>query len=134
MATAYNGVFLSEVFTHGAGTSNDVLTNGDWIELFNSTDSPVDMTGAILSDSGNSHKYVIGTNSPAGTATIAADSYQAYRVDSSDNTGAANFSLGDRTRRGSTPRTPRLGPAPRPTSSIGVTPRSTVGRGTSQVR
>ncbi len=90
-----SGVFISEVQTHGAGQADTPLTDGDWIELHNTTGSAVNLTGAILADNDNTHKYVIGTNSPAGTASIAAGGYQAYRVDSSDNKKAANFSLGD---------------------------------------
>src|ERR1700743_1797943 len=86
----YNGVFLSEVFTHGADADNDTVADGDWIELFNSTSSPVDLSGAILSDSDNSHQLVI----PAATS-IPANSYMAFRTDAASNTGEANFSLGD---------------------------------------
>jgi hypothetical protein len=86
------GVFISEVNSHGPTTGANA---GDWIELHNTTGAPVNLTGAILSDSGNSHKFVIGTNSSAASATIAAGGYQIYRTDDPANTGAANFGLGD---------------------------------------
>lgn len=108
--TGLNGeVFISEVFTHGAGltgagtTGDDgnLVAGGDWIELHNtsSTDT-VNLAGVVISDSDNSHEFVIGTDGEltgpnAVPTTIGPDSYVAIRTDADDNSGKANFSLGD---------------------------------------
>jgi hypothetical protein len=78
-AATISDVVISEV------ESNGDVTHGDWIELHNEGDGPVDISGAILSDNKNADAFVI----PAGT-TLAADGYAAFTVDSDAN----GFGLG----------------------------------------
>jgi hypothetical protein len=84
-------VFLSEVYTHGAGSDNhdNVVTHGDWIELYNSDTVSQDVSGAVISDDDPGHELVI----PNGTS-IAAGGYLAIRTDA-DSLGTGKFSLGD---------------------------------------
>lgn len=67
--------------------SNNDSVHGDWIELYNTTGSPVVLTDAILSDNNNGHVVRI----PA--TTLGAGAYYAIRVD--DPSLAGNFGLGD---------------------------------------
>lgn len=59
--------------------------HGDWIELYNTSASPVTLDGAMLSDNEDTHVLVI----PSGT-TIAGYGYKAFRTD----TGDSSFGLG----------------------------------------
>lgn len=76
------GVVINEV----ESTGDD--TDGDWIELKNTTGSSVDLSAAILSDNSNGHVYRIPNGS-----TLAAGAVKAFRVD--DPAVLGNFGLGD---------------------------------------
>ncbi len=54
---------INEVNTHDSD-------NGDWVELYNTGTSPVNLTGAILSDDDDNDAYVIGSD-PGDKTTIA---------------------------------------------------------------
>jgi Lamin Tail Domain len=96
-STPIDGVVISEVQTHGAGVKNDTVTDGDWIELHNTTGSTVTLTGAILADSDDTHKYVIGTDGQKNPSavTLAAGAYKAFRTDAKDSSNKGNVGLGD---------------------------------------
>lgn len=110
-------VFLSEVSTHGAdvtmnadGTPDDTVTDGDWIEIHNtSTTTAEPIAGAILSDNDDTHSLTI----PADTPDLPAGGYMAFRTDSG-SAGSDGFSLGDVDQA-------RLYP---PGSTVGTTPVS----------
>lgn len=76
------GVKLNEV------ESNGDVTNGDWVELYNTTGSAIDIDGAIITDSDPAHQFVV----PGSTPELAAGGYTAFRVD--DPKVAGNFGLG----------------------------------------
>jgi len=84
--------YASNVAANGAVVINEVLTHqddpvyGDWIELYNTTASPINIGGWFLSDSdGNFKKYEIA----AGT-TIPAHGYKVFTEDANfSNTGDA---------------------------------------------
>ncbi|HST40951.1 MAG TPA: lamin tail domain-containing protein [Conexibacter sp.] len=70
--------------------SNGDAVNGDWIELYNTgvvVNDEVDLSGVILSDSDNTHRFVV----PAGTF-LGVGEWAAFRVD--DPTVSGNFGLG----------------------------------------
>ena len=83
-APSLTGVVINEVESHGDDT------NGDWIELKNTSGSSVDLDNAILSDNDNSHVYRIPTSTP----NLAAGAVAAFRVDD-PALGNAEFGLGD---------------------------------------
>lgn len=68
--------------------SNGDATNGDWVELYNTTGSAIDIDGAIITDSDPAHQFVV----PAATPNLAAGGYVAFRLDDPGVTG--NFGLG----------------------------------------
>lgn len=74
-----DGVVINEVESSGDAV------NGDWIELYNKSSSPIDISGALLSDDDNGHVFEV----PANT-TLAAGDWAAFTVDS----GASGFGLG----------------------------------------
>jgi hypothetical protein len=76
------GVKLNEV------ESNGDTTNGDWVELYNTTGSAINIDGAIITDSDPAHQFVV----PASTPDLPAGGYAAFRVDDPAVTG--NFGLG----------------------------------------
>ncbi len=76
------GVKINEV------ESNGDATNGDWVELYNTTGSAIDIDGAIITDSDPAHQFVV----PAATPNLPAGGYVAFRVDDPAVTG--NFGLG----------------------------------------
>jgi hypothetical protein len=78
---------LNKIKINEVESSGDA-TNGNWIELTNVTDDPIDISGAILSDNNNGHTYTI----PAGT-TLADGAYKAFVVQ--DAAGVGAFGLGD---------------------------------------
>jgi hypothetical protein len=67
--------------------SNGDAVHGDWIELYNTGSTQADLSGAILSDSDDTHQFVI----PDGTLLDRHD-YAAFRVD--DPAVIGNFGLG----------------------------------------
>ncbi|WP_211255137.1 lamin tail domain-containing protein [Microbacterium ginsengisoli] len=76
---------------------NEVESNGgipgDWIELYNTGDAPVDAAGLVLKDNDDTHRFEI----PAGT-TIAAHSAAAFDVETAYGLGKADSArlyLGD---------------------------------------
>lgn len=78
------GVVVNEAESHGDDT------NGDWIELKNTTGTRVNLDDAILSDNDNSHVFRI----PAATPDLAAGAVAAFRVDD-PALGDGQFGLGD---------------------------------------
>ena len=76
------GVKLNEV------ESNADATNGDWVELYNTTGSAINIDGAIITDSDPAHQFVVPTSTP----DLPAGGYAAFRVDDPAVTG--NFGLG----------------------------------------
>lgn len=78
---ALKGVYINEVETQGD------TVNGDWIELYNSKNTAVTLTGAILADNNNTHTVTLPT------ATIAAGGY--YTVVVENAAGVGPFALGD---------------------------------------
>lgn len=78
------GVVINEVESHGD------TTNGDWIELKNTSGTSVNLDNAVLSDNSNNHAFRIPTSTP----NLAAGAVTAFRVDSL-TTGDAQFGLGD---------------------------------------
>ena len=76
------GVKINEV------ESNGDATNGDWVELYNTTGSAIDIDGAIITDSDPAHQFVV----PASTPNLPAGGYVAFRVDDPAVTGS--FGLG----------------------------------------
>ncbi|HTW14389.1 MAG TPA: lamin tail domain-containing protein [Nocardioides sp.] len=76
------GVKLNEV------ESNGDATNGDWVELYNTTGSAIDIDGAIITDADPAHQFVV----PGSTPSLAAGGYVAFRVD--DPAVAGSFGLG----------------------------------------
>lgn len=77
-----SGVKINEV------ESNGDATNGDWVELYNTTGSAINIDGAIISDSDPAHKFVV----PSSTPDLPAGGYAAFRVDDPAVTGS--FGLG----------------------------------------
>lgn len=64
---------------------------GDWVELANKTNQPLNIEGLVLSDSDDTHSAII----PAGTV-IPANGYLALRVDDDDAAGpTGNFGFGN---------------------------------------
>ncbi|MDQ2630986.1 MAG: lamin tail domain-containing protein [Actinomycetota bacterium] len=76
------GIKLNEV------ESNGDATNGDWVELYNTTGSAINIDGAIITDNDPAHQFVV----PSSTPELAAGGYAAFRVDDPKVTG--NFGLG----------------------------------------
>lgn len=76
------GVKLNEV------ESNGDATNGDWVELYNTTGAAINIDGAIITDSDPAHQFVV----PAATPNLPAGGYVAFRLDDPLVTG--NFGLG----------------------------------------
>jgi hypothetical protein len=76
------GVKLNEV------ESNGDVTNGDWVELYNTTGSAIDIDGAIITDDDPAHQFVV----PASTPELAAGGYDFFRVDDPEVEGS--FGLG----------------------------------------
>lgn len=74
------GIQLSEIESNGGEP-------GDWIELFNAGSSPVDLSGAVLRDSDDSHSFAI----PAGTV-VAPGAYVVF--DEVQKSGAGHFDFG----------------------------------------
>jgi hypothetical protein len=73
------------------GVTNGTTTNSDWLELFNTSGSPVNLANWSLSNSGNARKYVF----PGGT-TIGANGYLVVWCDSQTNAPGlhSGFTLG----------------------------------------
>lgn len=91
MQTASSPIRLNEFMAENVSAVKNGLTYPDWIELFNSGSSSVDLSGWALSDDANSLQFVF----PAGT-TIAAEGYLVVWCDS-DLTAPglhSRFSLG----------------------------------------
>ncbi len=76
------GVKINEV------ESNGDAVNGDWVELYNTTGSAIDVDGAIVTDSDPAHQFVV----PGATPVLPAGGYVAFRVD--DPAVAGSFGLG----------------------------------------
>lgn len=77
-----DGVKLNEV------ESNGDVSNGDWVELYNTTGSAIDIDGAIITDDNPAHQFVV----PSSTPELAAGGYVAFQVDDKEVKG--NFGLG----------------------------------------
>jgi hypothetical protein len=77
-----DGVKLNEV------ESNGDVTNGDWVELYNTTNAAINIDGSIITDSDPAHQFVV----PSSTPNLPAGGYAAFRVDDPAVTG--NFGLG----------------------------------------
>lgn len=76
-------VVINEVESTGDGT------NGDWVELYNTSGTSQVIAGAAISDDDNTHTFTI----PVDTAALAPGAYKAFRVDNSLIDG--NFGLGN---------------------------------------
>ncbi|GAB3199613.1 hypothetical protein GCM10027062_16760 [Nocardioides hungaricus] len=76
-----DGVVLNEI----EGSAD--ATNGDWVELLNTTGSTIDISGAVIADSDPGHSLTV----PAST-TLGAGATEAFRVDAPSRPG--NFGLG----------------------------------------
>jgi hypothetical protein len=76
-----DGVVINEVESEGDAT------NGDWVELYNTTGSAVDISGSLITDDDAGHVFTV----PASTS-LAAGGYAAFRVD--NPVVAGNFGLG----------------------------------------
>lgn len=74
-----NTVFINEVESNGG-------TPGDWIEIMNTGNTTVNVSGYVLKDNDDTHTFVI----PSGT-TIAAGGYLALDVDPQFGLGAADM-------------------------------------------
>jgi hypothetical protein len=77
-----NGVKLNEV------ESNGDVEHGDWVELYNTTGSAIDIDGAIITDDNPAHQFVV----PSSTPELAAGGYVAFQVNDPEVEG--NFGLG----------------------------------------
>lgn len=75
------GIKINEV------ESNGDVENGDWVELYNTTGSCIDISGAIITDENPDHRFVV----PAET-TLEAGDYAFFRVDDPEVKG--DFGLG----------------------------------------
>ena len=82
------GIQLTEIESNGGEP-------GDWIELLNAGAAPVDLSGAVISDSDDSHVYAV----PAGTI-VAPGAYLVLDELAKSGTGHFDFGLGkdDRVR------------------------------------
>lgn len=81
-------VVINEVESDPQGTP---AFAGDWVELANKTNAPLNIEGLVLSDNDDSHSAII----PAGTV-IPANGYLALRVDDDDAAGpTGNFGFGN---------------------------------------
>jgi hypothetical protein len=83
-------VRLNEVMAANGGVVNHAGTYPDWIELQNTTASPINLSGWSLTDDGNERKYVFPST------TIAANGYVMVWCDDATNTTPglhAGFSL-----------------------------------------
>jgi len=83
---------FNEVMAENSGAViNGITTNSDWLELFNTSGSTVNLASWSLSNSGNARKYVF----PGGT-TIAAGGYLVVWCDSQTNAPGihSGFTLG----------------------------------------
>jgi hypothetical protein len=78
---ALGPIVLNELMATNRSAVANGTTHPDWIELRNTTASPVDLTDWSLTDSGNPRKYVF----PPGT-TIPANGYLVVWCDDSTNT------------------------------------------------
>lgn len=75
------GIKLNEV------ESNGDVENGDWVELYNTTGSEIDISGAIITDDNPAHQFVVPSSTKLG-----AGKYDFFRVN--DPEVAGNFGLG----------------------------------------
>ena len=98
-------VFINEWMAANTSTLADPADGDfdDWFELYNASDSPVDLGGYSLTDSGNPRKYVI----PAGF-TIAARGYALFWADEEGNQDRADRELHINFRLGADGETLRL--------------------------
>jgi hypothetical protein len=81
-------VFISEVYTHGADAADNVVSHGDWIELYNAGGSNQSLNGAVLTDDNDSHQLALPN------VTLAPGDAVAFRTDPA-SAGAGAFDLGD---------------------------------------
>ncbi|MEK7669119.1 MAG: lamin tail domain-containing protein [Patescibacteria group bacterium] len=78
----------------GSGTDGNPMPDGEWVELYNNTDSPIDLSGYYLTDVDNTHRIDIEScrTNTGGTTILGHGFLVVYRyVDSSCN--SHNFSL-----------------------------------------
>ncbi|HEY4276595.1 MAG TPA: lamin tail domain-containing protein [Conexibacter sp.] len=80
-----DGVMLNEVESDGD------RTHGDWVELYNTNGSAVNIDGAIITDSEPNHQFIV----PASTPDIPALGYAAFQVDDSSVAGSFGLGSGD---------------------------------------
>jgi hypothetical protein len=83
-------VFINEWMAANTGTLADPADGDfdDWIELYNASSTPVDLSGYTLTDSGNPRKYTI----PSGR-TIPANGYMLLWADEEGNQNRADREL-----------------------------------------
>jgi hypothetical protein len=98
-------VFINEWMAANTSTLADPADGDfdDWFELYNASDSPVDLGGYSLTDSGNPRKYVISAG-----FTIAARGYALFWADEEGNQDRADRELHINFRLGADGETLRL--------------------------
>ncbi len=68
-------IVLNEFLANSSGGDSDPMPNGEWVELYNTSDSSVDLSGWYLYDEANNVLPLINGNIESGSTTIPANGF-----------------------------------------------------------
>ncbi|MDO8668421.1 MAG: LamG-like jellyroll fold domain-containing protein [bacterium] len=88
-------VVLNEFLPHPIGGDGAMMPNGEWVELYNNTNSPIDLNGYYLTDLDSNHRIDIEScRTNTGNTTILGKSFLVvYRRGSGSCDNSHNFNL-----------------------------------------
>ncbi len=89
-------VVLNEILPNPEGTDSDPMPNGEWVELYNNTNSPINLNGYYLTDADNHRIDVESCRIIGGNTTIYGKGFLVvYRKGIGTDCTSHNFELND---------------------------------------
>lgn len=80
--TTFTPVIINEISAGNSIYVNDYFKKGDWVELFNTTDNDIDLSGMYLSDDEEApHKYTISNEGTSVSTILPAHGYKVIWCD-----------------------------------------------------
>jgi hypothetical protein len=86
------GVFLNEFLPNPIGLDSQAMSLGEWVELYNLSDQPVDVAGWLIKDAGDHVVAITATNTLTATTTVGAKNWIVVYLNHSvlNNTSASS--------------------------------------------
>ena len=88
-------IVLNELLPNPSGADTDVMPNGEWVELYNNTDSSIDLSGYYLKDGNNHRVDVESCRIMGGSTVIPSHGFLVVYRKGGIGCTASNFSMND---------------------------------------